>query len=231
MKIGIIGEYNPKHYTQVALNKAFEHSAKFLNKRFSLEWISTDLSYFDRELEACDGILPAMGTPYRNMDNALKAIKYAREKNIPLMAICGGFQHVLIEYARNVKGIAEAEHQETNPEAENLLITSLSCSLVGEKENLKVTDKKSRLYEIIGTENLEGKYHCNYGLNKEYEKQLFDENLVPTVVNEENEIRAVELRGNRFFIATLFQHQLYSEEGIPSKLLNAFIEESFASVK
>jgi CTP synthase (UTP-ammonia lyase) len=231
MKIGIIGEYNQQHFTHVALNKAFTHSANFLKKRFSLEWISTDLSYFEREFEVCGGILMAMGTPYRNMDNALKAIKYARENNVPLMAICGGFQHVLIEYARNVKKIAGAEHEETNPEASTLLITSLSCSLVGETENLKVTDKKSKLFKILGTENFEGKYHCNYGLNKKFEEKLFDENLVATAVNEENEIRAVELRGNKFFIATLFQHQLYSEEGNPSKLLTAFIEESFANKK
>lgn len=229
MKIAIIGEFNPGYYTHIALNNAFVHSAEFLQKRFSLEWISTDISYFDRELEACDGILMSMGTPYRDMDTGLKAIKYARENNVPLMAICGGFQHVLIEYARNVKGIADAEHEETSPDAKNLLITSLSCSLVGETENLKVTEKSSKLYEILEAESFEGKYHCNYGLNKEYENILFDGELIPTVVNEENEIRAIELKGHRSFIATLFQHQLYSERGNPSKLLNAFIKESFSN--
>lgn len=229
MKIGIIGEFNPGYYTHLALNQAFTHSADFLQKRFFVEWIQTDVlsEFFDKEIFSLDGILMSMGTPYSDMASALKVIKYARENEVPLMAICGGFQHMLLEYARNVKGITNAEHEETSPGAENLLITSLSCSLVGKTENLKVTNKKSKLYEILGTENFEGKYHCNYGLNNKFEDVLFDETLISTVVNEENEIRAIELKGHRFFIATLFQHQLYSEEGNPSKLLTAFIEESF----
>lgn len=233
MKIGIIGEFNPGYYTHLALNEAFTHSADFLQKRFSLEWIPTDIlpEFFDKEILSLDGVLMSMGTPYSDMDSALKVIKYARENDVPLMAICGGFQHVLMEYARNVKGITNAEHEETNPVAENLLITSLSCALVGKSENLKITNINSKLYEILQTENFQGKYHCNYGLNKKFEDVLFDETLVSTVVNEDNEIRAIELKEHKFFIATLFQHQLYSEAGRPSKLLNAFIEESFQNQK
>lgn len=233
MKIGIIGEFNPGYYTHLALNKAFTHSADFLQKRFSLEWIPTDLlpEFFDKEILSLDGVLMSMGTPYSDMDSALKVIKYARENDVPLMAICGGFQHVLIEYARNVKSIENAEHEETSPGVENLLITSLSCTLVGKTENLRVTDKNSKLFQILETENFEGKYHCNYGLNKKFEEILFDETLVSTVVNEDNEIRAIEIKGHKFFIATLFQHQLYSDEGNPSKLLTAFIEESFHNQK
>ncbi|MBS1494441.1 MAG: CTP synthase [Bacteroidetes bacterium] len=229
MKIGIIGEFNPGYYTQVALNEAFVHSAKFLNKKFSLEWIPTDMlsQSFEREVKELDGILMSMGTPYRDMDAALKIIKYARENDVPLLAICGGFQHVQIEHARNVKGIEDAEHEETSPGAKNLLISALSCSLVGETENLRVINKDSKVYEILGTENLEGKYHCNYGLNKKYESILFDGNLLATVVNEKGEIRGIELREHKFFIGTLFQHQLDSEEGSPSKLLNEFILSSF----
>ncbi len=229
MKIGIIGEFNPHYYTHLGLNKAFIHSADFLNKRFSLEWIPTDIlhEYFDREITSLNGILMSMGTPYRDMDSALKVIKFARENNIPIMAICGGFQHVLLEYARNVKGICDAEHEETSPTAETLLITSLSCSLVGETENLKVVEKNSKLFQILKKENFEGKYHCNYGVNKKFEKILFDNDLVATVVNQENEIRAIELKKHLFFIATLFQHQLYSTSENPSELLNAFIEASF----
>ena len=228
MKIGIIGEFNPGYYTHLALNQAFIHSADFLQKKFSLVWIPTDIlpEFFDKEIFSLDGILMSMGTPYSDMDSALKVIKYARENNIPLIAICGGFQHVLLEYARNVKGIVNAEHEETCPDAENLLITSLSCSLVRKTENLKVTDKNSKLFELLETENFQGKYHCNYGLNKKFEEILFDETLVSTVINEQNEIRAIELKGHKFFIATLFQHQLYSEAGSPSKLLTAFIEAS-----
>jgi len=226
MRIGIIGEFNPNYYTHLALNEAFIHSAEFLKSRFELQWISTATiaEFFEREIHTLDGLLMAMGTPYCNMDAALKVIEYARENNIPLMAICGGFQHVLIEYARNVKGIHDAEHEETSPNAANKIINALSCSLVGEKENLNVIDDNSLTAKILDEKEFEGKYHCSYGLNKNYEKILFDENLFPTVINAENEIRAIELKNHKFFIGTLFQHQLYSTPENPSKLLNAFVK-------
>ncbi len=57
----------------------------------------------------------APGSPYKNMDNTLWTIRYAREHDIPLLGTCGGFQHVIIEIARNVLGIEDAEHAEYDP--------------------------------------------------------------------------------------------------------------------
>ena len=64
-----------------------------MQKRFELGWVATNLpsEIFDKEVTELSGILMSMGTPYADMNAALKAIRYARENKIPLMAICGGF--------------------------------------------------------------------------------------------------------------------------------------------
>ena len=60
----------------------------------------------------------------------MRAIRFARESGIPLLGTCGGFQHLVIEYARNVLGFQDAEHAEYNPDASRLMISKLPCSLV-----------------------------------------------------------------------------------------------------
>jgi CTP synthase (UTP-ammonia lyase) len=65
------------------------------------------------------------------MDGALLAIRTAREARIPLLGTCGGFQRIILEYVRNVLGFADAQHQETAPQASRLVISRLACSLVG----------------------------------------------------------------------------------------------------
>ena len=89
----------------------------------------------DLPLAALDrhaGFWIAPGSPYRSMDGALRVIRYAREADRPLLGTCAGFQHLVIELARDVLGIADAAHAENDPDATNLFVTLLSCSLVGQ---------------------------------------------------------------------------------------------------
>ena len=75
----------------------------------------------------CIWVVP--GSPYRHPEGAFTAIRYARENSIPFLGTCGGFQHAVIEYARNVLGWQDAGHAETDSEG-RMVIAPLSCSLV-----------------------------------------------------------------------------------------------------
>jgi CTP synthase (UTP-ammonia lyase) len=77
------------------------------------------------------GVWVAPGSPYQSLAGVLAAIRCARENEVPLLGTCGGFQHVVIEYARSVLGIADATHAEYDPYASHLFISRLACSLVG----------------------------------------------------------------------------------------------------
>ncbi len=79
------------------------------------------------------GLLVAPGSPYESMEGALAAIRVARSRGVPLLGTCGGFQHVVLEFARHMLGVADADHAEYEPYASStLFITPLSCSLAGQ---------------------------------------------------------------------------------------------------
>lgn len=78
-------------------------------------------------------MLISPGSPYVSTAGSIAGIQWARENDVPLLGTCGGFQHVVIEFARNVLGIRDAEHAETSPDASELVVVPLACSLVGQQ--------------------------------------------------------------------------------------------------
>ena len=104
MLIGVVGDYNPANETHTMLDASLAHADA------GGEWISTDaVPSADGLQERFAGIWLAPASPYRSMDGALASVTAARERGIPLVATCGGFQHVLVEYARNVLGAEGAQ--------------------------------------------------------------------------------------------------------------------------
>ena len=90
------------------------------------------------ELAGFDGIWVVPGSPYASATGVLTAIRTARVRQIPFLGTCGGFQHALIEFARNVCGLAGVEHAELAPTADELLVVPLECSLLGEEAAVSV---------------------------------------------------------------------------------------------
>jgi CTP synthase (UTP-ammonia lyase) len=93
-------------------------------------WIST-AEAAECDLSGFDGIWLTPGSPYASFAGALATARAARENGIPYLGTCGGFQHAIVEYARNVCGVADAHHEEIDPGAGELVIAALECSLVG----------------------------------------------------------------------------------------------------
>ncbi len=139
----------------------------------------------------------APGSPYRSLDGALAAIEYTRLTGLPLIGTCGGFQHIALEFARNVLGLTDAEHAESSPNASRLFITPLSCSLVGKAMSIRVAPDSiaGRCYaQAEVTEN----YYCNFGLNPNYEEDLESAGLRITGRDSDGEARILELPSHRF---------------------------------
>jgi CTP synthase (UTP-ammonia lyase) len=116
-RVGVVGEFQPNFAPHTAIDTAVEHAlaADPSRRPIVLEWVSTpDAEQISKEeLAAYAGWWIAPGSPYRSMNGALRVIRYAREHDVPLLGTCGGFQHVVLEYARNVLGFAEAHTQST----------------------------------------------------------------------------------------------------------------------
>lgn len=226
-KIAILGDFNPFYSTHHALNDSIRHVQKIFNPEIQFDWISTETQRFNEVLKNiyC-GLWIAPGSPYKDMENVLSAIRFARENHIPAFGNCGGFQHMVIEFARNVCGITSADHEETNPDSADLLISKLYCSLVEQEEKLTIADKNSILFDVIKKEEFLGRYFCSYGINSKYTDTLKSNGLKLTAISSDGEARAFELNSHPFFVGTLFQPALTSTFDEPNPLIVEFIKQS-----
>ncbi len=224
IRIGLIGDYNPEVKAHIAIPKALAFASDAIGRDVAGEWLGTETleQGVEERLSSYDGLWCVPASPYVSTQGALNAIRYARENMLPFLGTCGGFQHALIEYARNVMGIAEADHAESNPDASVLFVTPLTCALRGVKGKI-VLKEGSRVREIYGMEESVEEYNCGFGLNPQYRALLEESDLHITGLDDEGEVRVVELAGHRFFMVTLYQPERQALTGIAHPLINAFV--------
>ena len=224
-KIAILGDFNPIYETHHKLNESTRDLQDFLQRKIQFDWISTDVfrSKIVFEKQNYLGLWIAPGSPYKDMKNVIKTIKYTRENNIPTFGNCGGFQHMVIEFAINVCLIENADHEETSPESSENLIKRLSCSLKGTEEVLEIIDEKSILYKTYNRRKLIGKYWCSYGLNSKYHEILESSGMKFTSVSEDGNYRSFEITSHPFYIGTLFQPALSSTNKDSNPMIIEFV--------
>ena len=220
--IAIIGEYDPTFLPHVSTDAAIAHSRAASGMEVDSVWLST--AKIDETLfEHFSGIWVAPGSPYKKMDPALWAIRHARENGIPCFGTCGGFQHMIIEYARNVLGFRDASHAEYDPYASDLFISQLTCALAGREMELTFS-LGSRVAQIYGATSAVERYYCNFGVNPEHVPLLKSGLLKITGSDAEGEIRVIELPDHPFFLGTLFVPQARSTAVRPHPLVTAFLK-------
>lgn len=120
-------------------------------------------------------------------------------------------------------GIRDAEHEESAPEASNLVICKLSCSLVGQGLPIKVLPG-TLAHRVYAKEEIVEEFCCNYGLNPKYRDKIGDGGLKVSGVDSNGEVRMVEMPDHHFFLATLFLPQLCSSLDRPHPLIVAFLK-------
>lgn len=183
-------------------------------------WIPTP-DAVDCDLAGFDGIWALPGSPYESFAGALTAIRTAREQRIPFLGTCGGFQHALIEYARNVCGLTGIEHAETAPDAGEHLIVPLECSLKGHEEAVMIVPG-TLAAKIVGPGRRTERYNCSFGLNPDYLDLLTGSGLRFSGFDDSGQIRVAELPGHPFFMGTLFQPERQDEGAQPHSVIRAF---------
>ena len=190
-----------------------------------IDWLSTDMLAHAEpgRLLSYDGLWCVPASPYVSMAGALRAIQFAREHEVPFLGTCGGFQHALIEYARNVLGVSEADHEETRPDGTCLLISRLACPLVEQAGSISI-EANSRLRQFYGGDSAAEVYHCSFGLNQTHEKLLEHRQLRFSAWDSDGNVRAMELDGHPFFVATLFQPERAALRGEIHPVIGAFVE-------
>jgi CTP synthase (UTP-ammonia lyase) len=204
VSIAVLGDRNLEYLT----HREIDATLALLPDSVHARWLPSPEA---ESAAAADGLWIVPGTPYRDDDAVFAAIRRARTAGMPMLGTCGGFQYMMVEFARNVAGEAGAAHAETDPSAADPVVARLSCSLVGEEREVTAL-AGTRVAGICGTAPFTGFHWCNYGLAASHEAALVAAGLVVSARAPDAGVEAVELPGHPFYVATLFQPQVGSSE-------------------
>jgi CTP synthase (UTP-ammonia lyase) len=223
LKVRVIGDFDGSYAPHLATNQALSHAAAALGLELDVEWLATaDLECDLAPVREADGLWCAPGSPYRSLSGALAALRYGRQSGRATLGTCGGCQHIVIEYARNVLGFEDAAHAEYDPYSSRLFVSELACSLAG--KTLPVTlGATSKVAALYGTTHVHEQYYCNFGLNPEHQHLLDEAGLRVVGWDDAGDARVLELREHPFYVATLFVPQMRSTPERPHPLVTGFL--------
>ena len=223
VRVALIGDRDDSVLAHRMIPRALALASERLAEPVDAQWIGTDSIGSPSAVAEFDALWCVPASPYRSTDGALSAIRFARENARPFLGTCGGFQHAVLEYARNALGWRDAEHAETAPDAARPVISLLECALVEATETVKLT-AGTRVAAAYGALDATEGYRCRYGLNPEFRAALTRGPLIATAEDASGAVRAVELADHPFFIATLFQPERTAASGTAPPLAVALVQ-------
>ena len=218
VNIAIVGDENEAYPSHREINAV----RGMLGEGVDAQWVSTDGPRV-RDLDGFDGIWLTPGSPYADDAAAYEAVRWARERDVPFLGTCGGLQYAVIEYFRNVLGLASASHAESDGVDDTNVVRALACSLDGE-ERLVRPLAGTRFARLVDGEPFVGMHYCNYGPGTDALQRLVEGGMVIEATADGAEAEVIELPTNRFFMLSLFQPQIGALAGKPlHPLLREFV--------
>jgi CTP synthase len=235
VNIAILGKYFGLPDSYMSVVEALKHACLQNKVILNLHWIDADNFDID-ELSSLNGVVVPGGFGYRGIEGKISAIEYIRKNNIPFLGICLGLQCAVIEFARNVCGISDANSSEfskisKNPVIDILPNQNLEKDDVGASMRLgtypcKIIDD-THAQEIYGNEIVYERHRHRYEVNNKYRKELEASGLVFSGVSpDEDLIEMIELKDHPFFVASQFHPEFKSRPWDPAPMFNSFIKAS-----
>jgi len=248
VKIAFVGKYVTHKESYKSLIEALIHSGAWLDTRVNIEWIdSEDLEKSPElieKLDEVDGILVAGGFGNRGVEGKIKAIEFARVNKIPYLGICLGMQTAVIEFARNVLGLKEANSQEFDPNTKEPVVYLIDefIDANGQKQLRTHTTalggtmrlggyeclikEGTKLYDAYGTDKVVERHRHRYEVNSNYKDMLEKAGMIISGTSKEGLIEAVELKDHPWFVAVQFHPEFTNRLQNPNKIIKKFIEKS-----
>src|SRR4051812_7067274 len=175
------------------------------------------------DLQDFDGIWVVPGSPYSDPDKVVGAVRTARERQIPFLGTCGGFQHAILELAASQAGIPNPRHAEYDNGDSSAVIVELECSLDGHEGPIAYTPG-TLIQRIAGVDRSLERYHCSYGIAPGFVQTLEAAGVIFGAHDQDGAPRALELSGHPFFLGTLFQPELAGDGTHAHPVIRAFAE-------
>ena len=225
--IGVVGKYTELLEAYKSLHEAIKHGAIANHYQVKIKWIdakSLDTQNLSAYFKDVNAIIVPSGAGIEGNNGKLAAIKYARENNIVFLGICLGMQLAVIEYARNVLGIKEADSTEFDDNCTPLVkINDTKTTRIGAYPcRLRAESKIMKIYNL--SEIAERHYH-KYEINSDYEKMLENAEMVVSGKSPDGKLlEAIELKNHPWFIGVQFHPELKSKPFAPHPLFVSLIK-------
>ncbi|MDD3626026.1 MAG: CTP synthase [bacterium] len=234
--VGIVGKYTNIVDSYKSINQSIIHAAANFELKANIKWIeseSLEKKDFEKDLEGIQGILVPGGFGLRGIEGKINAVQYAREKNIPFLGICLGMQAAVIEYARNVCGLKDADSTEWDEKTKNPVIDIQETQKEVDKKGGTMRlgsfpcklKKNSLAYKLYGTNLILERHRHRFEFNNNY-MNTFTENglIISGTCPKNNLVEIVELKEHPFFIGCQFHPEFQSRPLTPHPLFLGFIE-------
>ncbi|MDH4156973.1 MAG: CTP synthase [candidate division Zixibacteria bacterium] len=235
IKIGICGKYVNLRDAYKSIIESFVHAGVANDAEVKLIWVSSEdikQSGAEKLLYDIDGLLIPGGFGERGVEGKIEAIRYVRERKIPFFGICLGMQCAVIEYARNVCGLAEAHSYEFYRDLKHPVI-----HLMADQEGVTelggtmrlgaypcIVAEKSKSYEAYGLRQISERHRHRYELNNAYREMLVKEGLLLSGMSPDNRlVEIVEDPGHPWFVGVQFHPELKSRPTKPHPLFREFV--------
>ena len=224
VKIGLVGKYVELHDSYISVNEALKHGGIATHSAVDIHWIDSEtLEGDDVDLDAIlgdmDGILVPGGFGSRGIEGKINACRYARTHGVPYLGICLGMQIAIIEFARDVLGMADANSAEIDPSTTHPVIDILP-------EQKDVTDMggtmrlgqypctlnpESKAYSLYGASMIYERHRHRYEVNNDYRPDLLNGGMIFAGTSPDNHIvEMVEIPDHPWFVAGQFHPEFKS---------------------
>ena len=235
VNIAILGKYFGLPDSYMSVVEALKHACLQNKVILNLHWIDADNFDID-ELSSLNGVVVPGGFGYRGIEGKISAIEYIRKNNIPFLGICLGLQCAVIEFARNVCGISDANSSEFSKNSKNPVIDILPNQNI-EKDDIGASMRlgtypckvisDTQAHEIYGNEIVYERHRHRYEVNNKYRKDLEASGLVFSGVSPDDDlIEMIEIKDHPFFVASQFHPEFKSRPWDPAPMFNSFIKAS-----
>ena len=239
VKIAILGKYFGLPDSYLSVVESLNHACLQNKVKLDLHWIDAD--NFELEtLQDIDGVIVPGGFGYRGIEGKISAIEYIRKNNIPFLGICLGLQCAVIEFARNVCGIDDANSSEFSQNTKNYVIDllpnqDLEKDDVGASMRLgtypcKLNDD-SLAAQIYKDEIIYERHRHRYEVNNKYREIFIEKGMkIGGVSPDNNLVEMIELPDHPFFIASQFHPEFKSRPWDPAPLFKEFVLASLKNI-
>ena len=235
VKIAILGKYFGLPDSYLSVVESLKHSCLHNNVKLDLHWIDADNFELD-SLADMDGVIVPGGFGYRGIEGKISAIQYIRDNKIPFLGICLGLQCAVIEFARNVCGISDANSSEFSQNTKNYVIDllpnqDLDKDDVGASMRLGTYPCKINpdtiASKIYSDEVIYERHRHRYEVNNKYRDKLIENGLIIGGVSPDNNlVEMIEIKDHPYFVASQFHPEFKSRPWEPAPLFNDFIASS-----